>query len=458
MSSFAPKLKQFTNKVLNKSAKSSKTAETKQNEVLVEITESVAVDTVAVEENNPGSALGENFAEPLDLTQFELAGDGVKFDDGGDLKGIDIDFINSMYAQDNALGLVQSLILLANNKDEGGIVENGILSHDALAHKASTESGLLSSLTLQPWYERILGYLPLPISIRRKFGVYVVDRKTNEKQYEAMPMYVRIGINLLYVGYWKEKLIQTGVLDAILRHETLKQVLTPSISSFNTFNEFFYRKLNSDARPIASPLDERVVISGCDSRLIVFPKIEEATKFWIKGKHFNLANLIQDDELAKRFEGGSIAIFRLAPQDYHRFHAPIAATCTSSRIIPGKYYTVNPLAINSQIDVLTENTRTVHTFTTVTDDKYTAKLESPFDFVIVPVGAMMVGSIKLTGAQPDVHTRKGDELGYFAFGGSTVVAVFPPRANIRFDADLLDNASNGLETLVKMGEPIAIIG
>ncbi|RKP25591.1 phosphatidylserine decarboxylase-domain-containing protein [Syncephalis pseudoplumigaleata] len=315
--------------------------------------------------------------------------------------------------------------------------------------------------------------------------------QTGEKRYEAMPLYVRIGLNLLYVGHLKEKLLETGILDKILEHETIRQgryfdspksvkqipsfiktyniptdeMLTPDIASFGTFNEFFYRRLKPDALAnvhttcaMADPAPQQhTVVSSSDCRLIVFPTVDEATKFWIKGRHFTLGNLLQDDELAQRFAGASLAIFRLAPQDYHRFHAPITARCTGCRSIPGKYYTVNPLAVNTSIDVLTENARAVLTFTTVPDDSATDKLSKPYDFILVPVGAMLVGSIRLTGGQPGVQTRKGDELGYFAFGGSTVVAVFPPGGSMRFDEDLLRNSASGLETLVRMGESIGVL-
>jgi phosphatidylserine decarboxylase len=96
----------------------------------------------------------------------------------------------------------------------------------------------------------------------------------------------------------------------------------------------------------------------------------------------------------------------------------------------------------------------VLTFSTTSNESATNKLKQTYDFILIPIGAMLVGSIKLTGAQPGVETQKGEELGYFAFGGSTVVAVFPPDANMHFDTDLLDNSSRGLETLVKMGESI----
>jgi phosphatidylserine decarboxylase len=67
--------------------------------------------------------------------------------------------------------------------------------------------------------------------------------------------------------------------------------------------------------------------------------VDAATTFWIKGKNFNLANLLQDQDLADQLEGGSLAIFRLAPQDYHRFHIPSRGTIESIRPISGTYYT-----------------------------------------------------------------------------------------------------------------------
>lgn len=86
-------------------------------------------------------------------------------------------------------------------------------------------------------------------------------------------------------------------------------------------------------------------MSSADSRLNVFTSIDAATELWIKGKNFTLANLLQDDALAQELEGGSIAIFRLAPQDYHRFHIPAKGKIESITPIAGTYYTGNIILI-----------------------------------------------------------------------------------------------------------------
>jgi len=89
-----------------------------------------------------------------------------------------------------------------------------------------------------------------------------------------------------------------------------------------------------------------VISSVADSRTTTFPNIDLATKYWIKGHGFTLATLLQNESLADEFDGGSIAIARLAPQDYHRWHSPVDGVVESIVEIPGAYYTVNPQAIN----------------------------------------------------------------------------------------------------------------
>jgi phosphatidylserine decarboxylase len=93
----------------------------------------------------------------------------------------------------------------------------------------------------------------------------------------------------------------------------------------------------------------------------VYESIHAATKVWVKGKAFSLENLLRNTILASQFEGGSIALFRLAPQDYHRFHSPVSGVVMEeARKIAGGYMTVNPMAVNNEdVDVFTENVRKV---------------------------------------------------------------------------------------------------
>jgi len=213
------------------------------------------------------------------------------------------------------------------------------------------------------------------------------------------------------------------------------------LGSFKTFNEFFYRKLKVDARPVEKPEDPRRVVSAADCRFMAFENISEATRIWIKGREFSVAKLLGErykDEIAE-YNGGALVIFRLAPQDYHRFHSPVDGKVGPITFIDGEYYTVNPQAIRTSLDVYGENIRKI------------VPVDSPtFGRVFnVCIGAMMVGSIVLTVNEGDTVAR-GQEFGYFAFGGSTIVSIFK-RGQVVWDEDLLVNGRASLETLVRFG-------
>jgi len=225
-------------------------------------------------------------------------------------------------------------------------------------------------------------------------------------------------------------------------HLNVDEIRDP-LDSFKNFNEFFYRKLKVDARPLASS-DPKVAVSGADCRLNVFPNLDQAKKVWIKGQKFSLNDLV-GDELSKEFQGCSLVIFRLAPQDYHRFHSPVDGVVGPFKPYPdGALFTVNPIAIRENVDVYTENKRIV---TTITSPQFGR-------VIFIAVGATMVGSIQMTVKEGD-SVKRGDEMGYFAFGGSTVLVMFKPMT-IQFDQDLLLNSTKPIETLVRVGDRIGI--
>jgi len=159
------------------------------------------------------------------------------------------------------------------------------------------------------------------------------------------------------------------------------------LDSFKTFNEFFYRKLKPGARTLASPDDPKVAVSPADCRMMAFPSINEATRLWIKGKEFSVKTLLQSQDLSTFFKDGSLAVFRLAPQDYHRFHSPVNGTLADYTDIQGTFYTVNPMAIRErEVDVFTENKRS---FTLIDSQEFGV-------VAYCIIGAMLVGSINIT--------------------------------------------------------------
>lgn len=215
-----------------------------------------------------------------------------------------------------------------------------------------------------------------------------------------------------------------------------------NINEFTSFNDFFTRSLKSDARMIDT--NPNVLISPADGRILVFPKAHDSMKFYVKNHVFSLESFIGDSRLYSMFKNASMAIIRLAPVDYHRYHFPYHGTAESPKLIDGDYYSVSPLALKCKPDLFCQNKRMI-TY---------VKNEQDRDYLMIEVGATFVGSI-IQSFQPDTHVEKSDEKGYFKFGGSTVVLLFKENM-IHFDQDLLDNTHHKIETLVKMGERIAI--
>lgn len=354
------------------------------------------------------------------------------------------------------------------------ITHLGICSVSDTSHMEKFVMGgfLTEEYASRKWFARLFSFMSFGnYRIGRNNGnILVQDRRTGKLIEEKMPTYIRLGIRMLHqnvvtyrtavdFGYvrniFQSLTIQQGkkfdhpssvnnIPGFIKYHKIPVHEILDPLTSFKSFNEFFYRKIKlKEYRPMASLEDRFVALSPADCRLNVFSSVTEATRLWIKGINFNLSTLLKDEGLGKYFEGGSLVIARLAPQDYHRFHSPVEGVVVMNYHIPGTYYTVNPMAVRQKVDVYTENARTV----TMIQSEEFGKV------AFVSIGAMMVGSIVITCAIGDT-LKKMDEIGYFAFGGSTVVMLFAKDANIQFDSDLLNNSKEQLETLIKVGESI----
>lgn len=250
---------------------------------------------------------------------------------------------------------------------------------------------------------------------------------------------VRRAVFSRWYGYkMKKPESSLRVLPFISKYEIDVDEFAKSPFDYKTFNEFFYRALKPEARPIAP--GDRVAVFPADGRHLAFPDIDAAAGFYVKGMKFALRDLLADDALAARFAGGAMLISRLCPVDYHRFHFPVNGVPEESRLINGFLYSVSPVALRRRLRYLVENKRVV------------TVVESPeFGRVaIIEVGATNVGSIQQSFV-PGRAVKKGDEKGLFAFGGSCVITLFE-RGRIRFDADVVAQSEQQMETYARMGD------
>lgn len=213
------------------------------------------------------------------------------------------------------------------------------------------------------------------------------------------------------------------------------------MEGYKSFNDFFYRKLKPAARPIVA--DEDAIALPADGRHLVIPDVSQCRDFLVKGIRFDITALLGDSGLSSRFEKGSVLISRLCPTDYHRFHFPCGGIAESPRKIHGALFSVSPIALMKRPTIFWENKRYVTRMRT----------QGLGDVVFLEVGATCVGSVVHT-STPGQIICKGDEKGYFRFGGSCVITLFEP-GRVRFSADLLEHSAAGREVYARMGDEAA---
>lgn len=208
---------------------------------------------------------------------------------------------------------------------------------------------------------------------------------------------------------------------------------------YKSYNDFFTRKILPEKRKVAD--NPTHFISPCDSKLTAY-KITENAVFNIKGTNYSVEELLKNSKLASHYIGGTILIFRLSVDDYHRFCYTDDGYQEKNVHIKGILHTVQPISLK-RYNIYKENSR-----------EYTVLHTKHFgDIIQVEVGALLVGKIK--NLHENYTFKKGEEKGYFEFGGSTICQLV--RSNVVIDSDILENTHAGLETCVKYGEMIGKI-
>lgn len=256
----------------------------------------------------------------------------------------------------------------------------------------------------------------------------------------------RIGRGLLriLVRPWVSKLVG-GILSLRLskvliapfvRKNQLDLSDYPQVS-YGSFNEFFSRTILQDRRPVCGDVDS--LIAPCDGKLTAI-EISGDNRFTVKGVTYTLDTLLRSRELAEKYRGGTLLLFRLTVDDYHRYCWPFDGVPGKQKKIPGVFHTVNPLAAEKRA-IYRENTRE---YVVLETERFGTAL-------MMEVGALLVGKIHNHPLEAPMH--RGQEKGYFQFGGSTVILLLEPET-VQLDLDIVENSRNGEETLVKMGEQI----
>ncbi|KAL4890305.1 phosphatidylserine decarboxylase [Aspergillus ambiguus] len=301
----------------------------------------------------------------------------------------------------------------------------------------------------------------------RQVGWLTVDRKTGRVLREQQPLMKKLKLIFLFNPFmeWLDKThmmrlymhnqaIKEGKEEAEpaskaqikefvdFYHIDMSQFEPSSEEEYSTFEDFFTRAHKPGSRPIYKKDDPAAAVVVADSRVVTYETVAQSKRLWIKGDEFTITNLVVDKQLGPRFDDGAVASFRLSPQDYHRYHSPVSGKIKHFRSMPGDYYEVDPFALRSKLDILTRNAR----------DYVVIESQEFGDVLFVAIGASQVGSVRIheQWQQPGNRVCKGDELGIFQFGGSSIIVAFE-KNRIQFDEDLLKFSAQSIAVDVDVG-------
>jgi len=202
---------------------------------------------------------------------------------------------------------------------------------------------------------------------------------------------------------------------------------------FASWNDFFTRRFRDGERPVASPKDDKVIVSACESTPYgISTEVRRQDRFWIKSQPYSLQDMLANNEAVEQFVGGTVYQAFLSAINYHRWHSPVAGTIVRASVHEGTYYSEADSEGKDAVEPTNSQSYMAHVAARAiilieADDPVIGLM------AFVPVGMSEVSSCmidaKLT---PGYHVDKGEELGYFQYGGSTHCLVFRPGAIAEF--------------------------
>lgn len=253
------------------------------------------------------------------------------------------------------------------------------------------------------------------------------------------------------MSYWVGRLLHQS-LPGALRVESMRafakaynidlEEAEKPLEDYKSIGDLFTRKLRDDARPIGSGL-----VHPCDAKIAEAGAIRNSKIMQVKGIDYPVPALLQNDEMASRFTGGSFVTYYLCPTDYHRVHTPLDLSVEWVSHVPGAFWPVNSWSVRNVPQLYTLNERVAMMFRT----------DEGESLALVMVAATNVGSIsvsfddriktdvrpkdrkiteytyggdtfdsvkgpKTTSHEP-LHLKKGDEVGIFSMGSSVVMLL-----------------------------------
>jgi phosphatidylserine decarboxylase len=288
--------------------------------------------------------------------------------------------------------------------------------------------------------------MPLPLWDREAGRLVQEFMEDSPSTYESRPhrslnnwMESRPAYDRLIAAYQNTRLSARKIGPFVRKHDIDMTEFEPG--PYRTYAAFFDRRFKPGRRSF--PQDKATMGAFAEARYFAWEKVEPGQEFPIKGHSLNAGHLLGGAKRAEPFIGGPVILARLAPVDYHHLHYPDDGATLAHERLGRRLWTVNRNALQSQPDILFRNERNVNILETLNFGR----------LAIVEIGALSVGRIV------QVHPlekpfQRGAEKSVFRFGGSAV-ALFGEPGRWRPWDDLLQKTREGMETFVKLGQPIA---
>ena len=226
---------------------------------------------------------------------------------------------------------------------------------------------------------------------------------------------------------------------------------------FASWNDFFTRRFKDGERPVGSPDDDKVIVSACESTPYgISSDVKRQDLFWIKSQPYSLKDMLANDESVDQFVGGTVYQAFLSAINYHRWHSPVAGMIVRAFVQGGTYYSEADSEGTDAVEPTNSQSYLAHVAARAiilieADDPVIGLM------AVVLVGMSEVSSCmihsKLT---PGYHVGKGEELGYFQYGGSTHCLVFRPGAIAEFALAAIPQPHDPQAPLVLVRSKLAI--
>jgi phosphatidylserine decarboxylase len=226
---------------------------------------------------------------------------------------------------------------------------------------------------------------------------------------------------------------------------------------FVSWNDFFTRRFKDGERPVASPDDDKVIVSACESTPYgISTDVKRQDRFWIKSQPYSLADMLANDDSVDQFAGGTVYQAFLSATNYHRWHSPVAGTIVRAFVEEGTYYSEADSEGAGAVEPMNSQSYLAHVAARAiiliqADDPVIGLM------AFVAVGMSEVSSCLIDSkVTPGYHVGKGDELGYFQYGGSTHCLVFRPGAIAEFALAAIPQPHDPKAPLVLVRSKLAI--